>query len=772
MLYRAVRNDLLRSKTTTVAIMFFVMAAALLVALAVSLFATLSGAIDALMERAETPHLLQMHAGDLDRGRLEAFATRHPSVNEYQVIEFLNVDGARIRVGERSLAKSVQDNGFSVQSDRFDYLLDLNGEVIRVADGETYLPISYRKSGLAKVGDTLEVAGKELTVAGFLRDSQMNSPLSSSKRFLVSQGDFDELRARGSVEYLIEFRVTDLGSLGQLEADYVAAGLEANGPTVTYPLFRVVNGLSDGLMASVILMASVLVLAIALLCIRFTLLARIEDDYREIGVMKAIGLRTSDIKKTYLTSYAAVAAAGSLLGLALAFALRRPLLADIRLYMGHSNNDRMALVVAVVGVLLVFAVIMAFVNGVLCRFRKISPAEAIRFGLSQETPKGVRQLRLSRNSFLGVNAWLGAKDVLARKKTFLTMLAVLTIVVSLITVPRNLLNTISATDFVTYMGLGQYDLRIDIQQTNGIGAKADEIAAAMDSDDYVLRYVVLTTRTFTVRSESGADERIKVELGDHLVFPLTYTEGHAPAAEDEIALSVLNAEALGKAVGDTLTLVIAGQTRPLVVSGIYSDITNGGKTAKAAFTDTSTDAMWSVIAAELADPSLVEGKVAAYAARFEYAKVSGILEFVAQTFGGTIESIRKASSVAFVVALSVTLLVTLLFVRMLVAKDRYSIAVLLAIGFTATDIRRQYATRSFLIAVLGVICGTLLAATLGEIVAGAVIASFGAASFDLKIDSLFAYLISPTAMVVTALAATHAATFTVRTLQIAENIKE
>ena len=94
-----------------------------------------------------------------------------------------------------------------------------------------------------------------------------------------------------------------MSALGAFETAYASAGLEANGPTVTYTLFKTMNALSDGMMIAVILLVSALVVAIAFMCIRFTLLAKIEDDYREIGVMKAIGLRVSDIKKIYLVKY-------------------------------------------------------------------------------------------------------------------------------------------------------------------------------------------------------------------------------------------------------------------------------------------------------------------------------------------------------------------------------------------------------------------------------------------------------------------------------------
>src|SRR5690606_13703957 len=75
----------------------------------------------------------------------------------------------------------------------------------------------------------------------------------------------------GSVEYLIEFRLKDTADIGAFEAAYASAGLEANGPAVTYSLFIMINALSDGLMIAVILLVSLLVVAIALMCIRFTL---------------------------------------------------------------------------------------------------------------------------------------------------------------------------------------------------------------------------------------------------------------------------------------------------------------------------------------------------------------------------------------------------------------------------------------------------------------------------------------------------------------------
>ncbi|MDK8183555.1 FtsX-like permease family protein [Paenibacillus sp. UMB4589-SE434] len=769
---RIIRNDILKSKAITLTTIIFVAASAMLVSLAAILVVNLSGALDTLMKQAKTPHFMQMHSGEIDIARLTSFAKQNNNVDDFQVIEFLNMDGAQIIFGDSSLANSAQDNGFSIQSEKFDYLLDLDGNIINVTDGELYVPISYMRDKTTKVGDRAVISGKEFTVAGFLRDSQMNSTLSASKRFLVSKNDYTKIKNLGSTEHLIEFRLKDLSALGAFETAYASAGLEANGPTVTYRLFKMMNALSDGIMIAVILLVSALVVAIAFMCIRFTLLAKIEEDYCQIGVMKAIGLRVSDIKKIYLAKYAAIAAVGSILGFALSIMFKGMLLENIRLYMGESENSSFALLFGIIGILLVFLAITAYVSGVLRRFRKISAAEAIRFGTSQEKNAGAKRFCLSGNRLLHTNIFLGIKDVLARKRLYSTMLAVLVISAFIIIVPQNLYNTISSKSFIKYMGIGNYDMRMDIQQTDNISEKAAEIIKKLNSDSAISKYAILTTKAFKAKTENGSEENIKVELGDHSIFPIAYSGGRAPSEENEIALSALNANELSKKVGDIITLVIEGKENNLKISGIYSDITNGGKTAKAVFTDNSADIMWSIICAELSDKSLVKERTSEYAGRFVFAKISDIDEFVTQTFDSIINSVREASSAAIAVALIITVLVTLLFMKMLVTKDRYSIVVMKAFGFTNSDIKAQYVSRSVFVLIVGIILGTLLANTLGEILAGTVISSFGASTFKFAINPLSAYLFSPLMMICSVLIATMIGTSGAGQIKIPENIKE
>ena len=771
MYLRIIGNDILKNKLITFVTMIFIAAAAMLVSLAAILTINLSGALDSLMTKAKTPHFLQMHSGEIDYAKLTSFAEHNNNVDEFQVVEFLNIDSSQIVLGENSLANNVQDNGLSTQSEKFDYLLDLEGNIINVSDGELYVPISYMKENITKVGEKAVISGQEFVVAGFLRDSQMNSTLAASKRFLVSENDYTKMKNLGSIEYLIEFRLKDLSALGEFETAYATAELEANGPTVTYTLFKMMNALSDGMMIAIILFVSALVVAIAFICIRFTLLSKMEDDYHEIGVMKAIGLRIADIKRIYFVKYVALATVGSILGFGLSLLFKDILLENIRIYMGEAENSSFALLFGIIGILVVFFSILLYVNGVLKHFKKISVVEAIRFGTSQEKSSNSKRFYLNSNRLLNTNIFLGIKDVLKRKKLYATMLAILVVSSFIIIVPQNLYNTISSKNFTQYMGIGNYDMRIDIQQTQNISEKTEDILTGMRNDHTISTYAALTTKIFKAKMEDGTEENLKIELGDHSAFPIVYSQGKAPVKENEIALSSINADEMSKKVGDVITLVIKGKEQDFSVSGIYSDITNGGKTAKAVFADDSAQIMWSIIIAELSDTSIVSSKVTEYSNKFGYAKVSDVDDFVTQTFGSTIRSVETASYAAIVVSLIITALITLLFMKMLIAKDRTSIAIMKALGFTKSDIKLQYISRSVFVLIIGIMLGTLLANTLGETIAGAIISSFGADSFKFTVNPLSAYLLCPLLMICAVLIATIAGTSGAGKISISQNIK-
>ncbi|MDR1213092.1 MAG: FtsX-like permease family protein [Propionibacteriaceae bacterium] len=772
---RLIKNDIRQGKLIAATVAAFITVAAMLTAVAAMVGVNLFGAIDHLMEQARAVDFLQMHSGAIDQERLQDFADAQAEVEAYQLARFLNVDASEIIIGGSSLEGSVQDNAFSTQNERFDFLLDLNGEVIHPADGQVWVPLGYLKDGGAQLGDQLTVGGVTLTVAGFLRDSAMNADLAGSKRFLVSQPDFLRLEPFGSMEYLIEFRLKDPGSFSAFQSEYFAAGLPSNGPPViSRPLLMMMNAITDGLMIAVLVLIAALVIVVAFLSIRFTLLAKIEEDYKEIGVLKAVGLRASQIAQLYTAKYGLIAGVACALGFLLSLPLGVPLMENIRLYLGESGRGAVAPLIGALGAALIFGLVMLYVRVVLRRFRRISAAEAVRFGAPQETSKAAKRFRLSQNRLLPRNVFLGLKDVLARTRLYVTMFLVLVVSAFILVVPQNIHHTISDRSFMTYLGVGESDISVQLSQTqvDDVPRAAADIAAALAADQDVARFTVLSGRVFNMPTGDGLVERLRVDLGDHTAFPVAYALGGPPATATEIALSSLNAEELGKTLGDEVTLIVDGQPKRLTVCGIYSDITNAGKTAKAAFTATEADLMRVVIPVELRDQTTTARTAARYQDRFPSATVAVTDQYVRQTFGGTLDAIQKASYAAIAASVLLTVLVTWMFMKMLVAKDSRSIAVLKSLGCTSRDIRQQFMTRSLVVAALGVIIGVVLANTLGEVAGGILISSLGATTFRFVVDPWYAYLLAPGLIGVGVWAATRLGLRDIRPLKISEHIKE
>ncbi len=713
---RILWNDIKGNCLLAVTTWLFMAISAFMFALTCFLFVSLMTSVDTLMKKAETPDFLQMHAGEISEAELVQFAKENAQVQDYQTLYFLNLENSSIVLDGHSLADSTQDNGVCVQSGKFDYLLDLENEIIQVSDGEIYVPVCYRQEYELVVGKNVQIGENSFTIAGFLRDSQMNSMMASSKRFLVSQSDYERLKEAGSQEYLIEFLLQE-GAKGNVFAtEYTDAGLPSNGPSITKPLIRMMNALSDGLMILVILLVSVVLLLISMLCIRFTLLTQLETDRKEIGMLKAIGISKGDIRQLYNLKFLVLSGLGAVVGLLLALLVKETISAQMQELYGASENGLLGFLAAFAGVTLTEGILLLSIRRTIKRTETLSAVEVLT-GQDRERKSEKRQLFSPQ---------------------YLIIVLVIGLGIFMMILPQNLLSTISSPRFVTYMGIGDGEIRLDIRQTEDIVVKTKQVAKLLDADEQVERSVTLRTVSCWVVLPDGSRTSLQVEQGNHTIFPVTYAEGEAPKEKNEIALSYLCADELGLSVGDKLLLSIHENTQEYTVCGIYSDITNGGKTAKAAYLHDDGPLIWSVFYVSLKDDAVKDPWLSEYTKTLSdigiSAKAVDIQEYVDDTYGQTIREIRMAARVVALAATLVMFVVVVLFTRLLVAKDRYDISLRKAIGFTGRDIKGMYLLGYLPVLLAGILVGILFGNLLGEKLAGVLLKTLGATGFCFLID--------------------------------------
>lgn len=759
MIKKLIVNDINQNKFSSSAALFFMAVSAMLLVLTTLLFSGLAGAIDSLMEKAEVPDYMQMHVRDeggaeaaaaweREAAEISRFAESRREVGKWQICGFLNLDNNRITLGGRSLSDSTQDNGLCVQGEQFDYLLNMDGKVPEVLPGEVFVPVCYRGKYQLSEGDVMEIGDYRLVIAGFLRDAQMNSMMASSKRFLVNAEDYERIRNfEVQEEYLIEFLLEENADINAFAAAYEAERLPANGPAITKPLIRMMNALSDGTMILVIFLVGIVVLLISMLCVRFLCLTQMERERKEAGMLKALGVGGAQIRRIYMAKYIFLSVCGGLTGLVAAFGIKAPMERQIRELYGAAERGLAAAVLALGAAALAEGAILFSVRRSLKKTERLSALEAMF------------QPREKRG---------GGQYLIIGLVTFACTFLLL--------VPQNLYNTMSSPDFVTYMGIGRGEIRMDIRQTADIRKVTEDIASALAKDKQVERYAVLTTRAckaylpaqgpeadaFTGLPADGLTSEnlqkaglktvnLAVETGSHGVFPVEYLEGRLPEKQGEIALSVMNARELGLSVGDSMGMEEHGVIKNYRVCGIYSDITNGGKTAKAYDAGGDGPVMWSVLYVSLKDfaektEENPAGRQAGYFVkksagdfgekekwmekyRAMGADVTHIADYVQDTYGQTLGQLRLARRAAALIAAFVTGAVVWLFIRLLVEKDRYAISLHKALGFTGADMKRSYFVKGMLPVIGGMTAGIFIGNPLGERICGAVMKSFGAEGF-------------------------------------------
>ena len=429
-----------RQPLASLASVFFIAASITLLTLTSLLSCQLYGSIDSLMDQAQVPDILQMHAGSVDEQGIKDFADRCPQITGWQISSFLNLNNPAVRLKDQSLAGSTQDNGLVIQPEHFDFLLDLAGSKPEVQPGEVYVPVAYRSLYDLETGDIMTIGSDSLIIAGFIRDAQMNAMMCSSKRFLVHPQTLERLQDAGEQETLIEFMLADGASPSQFRRIYEDAGLPASGPFIDRSLIRMMNVLSDGTVIFLLFLVSLAVLAISLLCIRYILSLQLEQDRQQTGMMKALGISRKAVRKVYFARYALLTVPGILTGLLAALMVQGPMLEQLRELYGTAPDSSAAGLACMLAAGVTALIVLVSVRLSLRSLDRQSPLDALR---------STEHTRRTGTRFMTVAVCAGC--------TFLIL------------VPLFLTRTLSSPAFVTSMGIGNAQLRLDLASAQTAG---------------------------------------------------------------------------------------------------------------------------------------------------------------------------------------------------------------------------------------------------------------------------------------------------------------
>ena len=486
--------------------------------------------------------------------------------------------------------------------DRYDLVFDLNDKPFTVPEGCAALPVSLKGITGAEVGDTFRVTTEmgyiyELTICGFFKDQ-----LSYWTRYIVSGKDYAVLSADS-------YCVSDLYSLILRKekpedfqtwniSDRLETQLAESGVTVRQSYIG--NQSDESVMTMMVsffvFLISVFILLIILITVRFTIIASLKKEEKEIGMLRAIGIESFSFRWVFSAKYIGFALIGGTAGILLGVPASELLFS---LFSPNTVCPGTATMIlwGSVSVLAITAVMILFSLGVMRRINRISVIDAIhgenrgeRFGRSAA-------LFLFKRRKMSVPLYLALSDLLKRFSRYLFLLISYTLAISMILIIVNLRNTVISERFMCYSNCYALDFRITlkddllskdmVKRARASGKSifdlinedlaAASIPAEIDAVNYTIGRLVFgeSERPYSIYFDGVHPERYTYRKG-----------GRAPELENEIAMSYYTASQLGLQVGDEVTFLMEENTednmssaeceKKFVITGFIDAIEDNG----------------------------------------------------------------------------------------------------------------------------------------------------------------------------------------------------
>ena len=323
---------------------------------------------------------------------------------------------------------------------------------------------------------------------------------------------------------------------------------------------------NDGLFAIIVtasmLVVAVVIMAMTMITIDFSLKSAIKREEREIGMMKAIGVWSLSYKTLFIVKYLFFAAIGGVIGLPLGFFLSKLLFNKFVMHIMFPDVKMMILIGAAASLVTVFLIIL-FSFFALRRMNKISVIDAIHGENRGERFSALPGLSLNKKKHMSVPMFLAVSDILRGFKRYLLLILAYILGICVVMFVVRLNDTIMTTDYAhRYFQQGRLDFLVTIDDsyyerlylgTGSFKGAVDVINDNFAANDIPARISVKMNGSAIFRYEGG--ETIgQLEWTDEPMTEISYLKGNAPKLRNEVAIGYYTATERNIKIGDTINI--------------------------------------------------------------------------------------------------------------------------------------------------------------------------------------------------------------------------
>lgn len=604
------------------------------------------------------------------------------------------------------LIQPLQDTGIN-------FFLKDNKKLDYVEKGTVYITAGFLRKNNAKEGDTLVITKDnktlELKIAGEVKDALLGSEMMGNLRLIVSDEDYETLKQNGVEAYIGNVYYINSDNIRNVEkALSDGTGILFDGGRKTIRMCYIM----EMIVAFVGLVLSVCLIIVSFVLLKFVITFSIKEEFREIGVMKAIGIKNRKIRSLYLAKYILLAIAGGIVGLGISIPFGKMMIASVSEKMVLGNDVGIWLNVA--GMLLVILLMTGFAYFCTKSVKKAAPLDAFRTGETGERyrKKSICHLYKSHTKNYLFMAW---NDILSAPKRFVTIIlsfficSILVMGVVLVKdtmESKNLISTfgkesdvyITDSKFVKLELLSDNGSNIIEEEYKKIEADmAEEGCPCTVSMEVWYRYnAVFNGETYKLTCQHND----RTKASDY-----KYIKGAAPKNADEIAITPTISEMTGARIGDVITIDFGTEKKDCMVVGYFQSMNQLGRVIRLS-EDAPVSGKYAntIIAYQIdfnddPDDKEIAKRIEMIKEKYDIENVFDAAGYCANCIGVT-GTMNSVTGLMLLITGIVVILVSVLMERSFISDEKGQIALLYAIGFKNTFVLKWHVLRFVIIAAL------------------------------------------------------------------------
>ena len=616
----------------------------------------------------------------------------------------------------------------------------MDNEVITdVEKGKVYITGSVPKREGVKIGERFYVELGDtkllLEVAGFAKDALLGSEMMGNPRLLINSADFETLTADETIH------TYSCGHVYDIDTDNAAAleselneqnGMLFSGDRDLIKMTYIMNML----VAAIILVVSAGLLIVSFVVLRFTIRFTIAEEFREIGVMKAIGLNNSSIRMLYLVKYLGITLAGAVIGYFGSVPFGNLLLKSVSENMVLGNDNGM--IISVVCCIAVVLIIMLFGWSSTRRIEKLSAIDAVRSGQTGERFRKRSLLSLGKSKFSSTG-FLALNDVTSEPKQYGILTAVFAICTALVMILAVTANTLDSGSLLYLLSITESDVYMNnstrameiIAGAKTIRETEDEIVNILAENDMPGNVYLEAWYKLPVTAKNGSFQVNFLNCMDTKTTDYDYTDGSAPIKPDEIAVTKQISEKLGAEIGDRVTVNIGGEKREFIITAYFQCFNNLGECARFHEDVSIPDSlMTSSFAYQInfddhPDKAVIEERIEKLKDIFDNQNIFDTKGFVKDCMGVG-DMIAAVKNLVLMLSLIIIILLAVLMERSFISKERSEIALLKAVGFDSGSVILYHTMRFGITVIIAIVTASALLMPLTKLIIDPIFGMMGA----------------------------------------------